>query len=174
MILVLAAQQKMYLLKNIARDRALDVGDGALEEQLTILERDWLEYVRDFRATVEAELIEQFESSVVTALSIAARHRGVLEELGDLSVFFNKRDTVELFLLGSKLIFSTYNFGHRAASFDDAIRSHLLTGVARNLSAQYSVERLELELSRRWLPPEFWWRHINWDGGPSGAVMKSL
>jgi hypothetical protein len=165
-ILVIAAEQKMYLLKNIARDRALEVGDGAIEEQRTILERDWLQYLHDFRAAVDAEVVEQFESSVLTVLSTAARHRSVFEELQDLWVFCKERDTVELFLRGSKLIFPTYNFGQRVAGFDETVRSHVLTVVAPKLRAEYSVERLEVELSRRWLPPEFWWRHINWDVAP--------
>ncbi len=159
-VLLMAAYGKIYLLEKIANEQRMKLPDEVLKDKRVSLERNWSQYLNDFRHELEPELNEQFKNSLISNLSNTYENRDTLNELHDLEYFFSERDTIELFLIGSKFFFKSFNLRKKIKNIDDRIKDYILNFVINNLKREYSKNVLE-ELTISCLPLEFWWRHIN-------------
>ena len=161
-ILLGAAWGKMHTLEGMATRSGITwPDDEGLSARRIALDRTLCQHLEVFREEVETELENQFRNSVVSDLARISRDPHDLDELHDLEHFFSKRDTVELFAIASDHFFPGFHFRDQVSNIERKIKDYILHVAVYNLKKEYASDVLK-ELTIRYLPPEFWWRHIEW------------
>jgi hypothetical protein len=120
----------------------------------------WATYVVDFNEDVVRELDEQFERSVMARLRAFSKVPAAFTILEDVSLFFDDRDTIEVFLEAAGRQFPDLLFRQQVDDLDRGIRTHFLEHIRPALLAEYGAKELD-QLKVEWLPPDYWWRHID-------------
>ncbi len=161
-ILLMASCGKTELLEKMGKDRGIEIQDESAHDKWTTLEKSWIDYSAAFMQDVVAELTEQFDNSVLSKMAQIFQSRFLLTELHDLEYFFSERDTIELFAIGSEKYFKNLGLKERYRALDDKIREYVIGEVVDTLRRENSLPVLN-QLSIRYLPREFWWRHIEWE-----------
>lgn len=161
-ILLMACYGKMTVIREIISNKGIGYKDERVESKYTSLKREWIKYLEDFRDEVNEEINEQFNTSVVSRLINMYEARSILNEIHSLENFFCELDTIKLFIIGSDIFFKSNNFSQRIQSIEKDLKNYIFQFVTGNLKKEYTIFVLE-ELMIRWLPVDFWWRHINWN-----------
>jgi hypothetical protein len=128
--------------------------------ELARVRASWATYVADFRDDVVRGLDKQFDRSVMARLRVFSSAPAAFTILEDVSLFFDDRDTIEVFLEAAGRQFPDRPFRRQVDGLDRGIRTHVLEHVWPALLSEYGAKELN-HLTVEWLPSNYWWRHID-------------
>lgn len=129
-------------------------GDKARYDELTIT---WGNFASEFSGEIERELEAQFEEFVLKPYATSWHTREILLDPGDFCCFQNERDSIECFLLGSR-VESRDAFWDALADIEQKMREHIYRKVVPYLKEKWpsSIPNGNVD----WVPATFWWRHL--------------
>lgn len=136
--------------------------NGSSAHSKANIEAAWMGYLADFFEEVQTQINMECTRSVINMLhsesKVSSAQFTIIE---DVEYFFNKLDVVELFVLGVKELAEPDNIISQIDAAKADYKHHFYDVVKPILTDGYPLDELT-GMDRRYLPTNFWWRHIDW------------
>jgi len=111
---------------------------------------------------INEELNSQVDYYLSDVLKRVYENKDDLNDIHELFIFTNKRDNIELFLLGCDELNITNDYRAELLQYDDKIKSYFEDTLINKLRSEQVLNEL-MDFVESSLPSNFWWRHIDWN-----------